>query len=95
MTIYIDNEFKCHVSPAEGLTPVETDFFDGKSEEYVKGYRFIPSGETWTREDGEIFAGEMVSPWRDWRELDAAQRAYEREQLAEAQAALAILEVEK
>lgn len=78
--IYIDKEYKCYVSPGPGLTAVETDFFDGKCDAYIEGYRFVPSGQTWTRSDGVKFAGEMVSPWKDWNELDAAQREYEREQ---------------
>ena len=41
----------------------------------------MPAGATWTRPDGVVFQGEMVSPWKPWRELDAAQRAYEQEQL--------------
>ncbi len=93
MIIYIDTDFKCHISPAEGLTAVEADFFDGKCAEYIEGYRFITAGETWTREDGIEFSGEMFAPWRDWYELDDAQRKYERQQLADAQAALKILEV--
>ena len=83
MRIYIDNDFKCHVSDPDGtLTAVETDFFDGKCAAYIEGYRFVPAGAEWTRPDGVTFAGEMIAPCRDWRELDAAQRAYEREQLA-------------
>lgn len=101
MTIYIDTDFKCHTSDPDGLyTAVETDFFDGKCAAYIEGYRFVPAGETWTRPDGTVFTGEMISPWRDWEELDAAQREYEREQyaamaaeLADAQAALEILGV--
>lgn len=93
MTIYIDTDFKCHVSPTEGLTAIETEVFDGKCTAYVEGYRFVPAGEVWTREDGAEFTGEMVAPWRDWRELDAAQREYEREQIADMQAALALLGV--
>lgn len=82
MTIYIDSDFKCHTSDPDGLyTAVETDFFDGKCQAYIEGYRFVPSGATWTRPDGVVFQGEMISPWRDWEELDAAQREYEREQL--------------
>lgn len=84
MTIYIDMDFKCHVSPAEGLTPIDTAAFDGKCAEYIEGSRFVPAGEVWTREDGEEFQGEMVSPWRNSRELDAAQIAYEQELLARA-----------
>ena len=83
MTICIDNDFKCHVSDPDGtLTAVETDAFDGKCQAYIEGYRFVPAGAAWTRPDGVTFAGEMIAPWRDWRTLDAAQRAYEREQLA-------------
>lgn len=79
MTIYIDTDFKCHTSPGNGLVEVETAFFDGKCAAYIEGYRFIPTGQSWTREDGAVFTGEMVSPWKPWGELDAAQRAYERE----------------
>lgn len=79
-TIYIDSEFKCHTSAAEGLTAIETDVFDGKSNTYIEGYRFIPAGQTWTRADGVVFTGEMIAPWKSWDELDTAQREYEREQ---------------
>lgn len=79
-TIYLDSDFKCHISVADGRTQVETDTFDGKCDTYVEGYRFIPAGQTWTRADGVIFAGEMIAPWKSWAELDAVQREYEREQ---------------
>ena len=82
MTIYIDDDFKCHTSDDGTLTAVETDVFDGKCAAYIEGYRFIPAGAEWTRPDGVTFAGEMIAPWRDWRTLDDAQRAYEWEQLA-------------
>lgn len=79
-TIYIDSDFKCHVSAGDGLTAVETDAFDGKYASYIEGYRFVPAGSTWMREDGVEFPGEMISPWKDWQELDDAQREYEQEQ---------------
>ena len=82
MIVYIDSDFKCHTSNPDGiLTAIETDFFDGKCAAYVEGYRFIPSGESWTRPDGIVFYGEMAAPWENWQELDAVQRDYEREQL--------------
>lgn len=80
MTIYIDKDFRCFAEPGEGMEAVQTGFFDGKAPGYIEGYRFVPAGESWTREDGAVFAGEMVSPWKDWTELDAMQREYEREQ---------------
>lgn len=92
MTIYIDNDFKCHVANDGTMTAVETDAFDGKCTEYIEGYRYVPVGQTWTRDDGVEFAGEMISPWRDWAELDAAQREYERQQLAQYESALTEIE---
>ena len=98
MKIFIDSDYKCHVAPADDLNAVETDAFDGKCDAYIEGYRYIPDGETWTRPDGAVFHGEMIAPWRDWRDLDEAQRAYEREryaameaELADARAALELL----
>lgn len=84
-TIYIDSDFKCRVTNDGTMTPVETDTFDGKCDTFIKGYRFIPSGESWTREDGAVFQGEMIAPWKDYAELDAAQREYERQLLKELQ----------
>lgn len=80
MKIYIDSDFKCFTAPGDGLTEVETDFFGDKCDAYIAGYRFVPAGQSWTREDGEVFSGEMASPWKDWEELDDIQREYEREQ---------------
>lgn len=86
MKIYIDDEFKCHTQAADGLTAVETAFFDGMCAAYIEGYRFVPAGKTWTAADGTVYSGEMITPWKPWAELDAAQRAYERERAAELEA---------
>ena len=82
MKIYIDDEFKCRTQAADGLTAVETDFFDGVCAAYIEGYRFVPAGKTWTAADGTGYSGEMITPWKPWAELDAVQRVYEREQAA-------------
>jgi hypothetical protein len=77
-TIYIDSEFKCHISNDGTMKSVETSYFDGKCDTFIEGYRFIPDGETWTRSDGTVFQGEMISPWKNYDELDTAQREYEK-----------------
>ena len=93
MTVYLDSDFKCSTtSPSGAGLAVETDIFAGKCKEYIEGYRFVPAGQTWTRDDGVEFAGEMISPWRPWAELDAAQREYERQQLAQYESALSEIE---
>lgn len=90
--IYLDSDYRCHTAPGPGLVPAETTAFDGKCSRYIQGYRFVPAGQSWTRPDGVIFHGEMISPAEDSRILEAAQGAYEEAQAKSADA-LAALEV--
>lgn len=95
MKIFIDSDFKCYTMNMDGTyREAETDFFDGKCDTFIEGYRFIPGGESWTRSDGVVFDGEMVAPWKDWNELNAAQQTYEKQQSAEYAEYLRILGVE-
>ena len=95
MTIYIDNDFKCHVSDDGTRRAFDVPFFDGKCQTFIEGYRYVPSGERWVKPNGTFFRGEMISPWVSYPLLAAAQAAYEEGQaeggtaalLAEAQAA--------
>lgn len=92
-TIYIEPAtFICHVTNDGTMTAVETSAFDGKCDIFIEGYRFVPAGESWTREDGVVFYGEMTAPWKDYSELDSAQREYERMLLAEYESALTEIE---
>ena len=92
MTIYIDRDFKCHTESAAGRTAVETDAFAGKCRQYIEGYRFVPSGESWTREDGQVFRGEMIAPWRDYAILAEFQGLYEEEQTKAVEEIAALVE---
>lgn len=91
MTIYIDSNYRCYASAAEGRRAIETDAFDGKCPEWIESYRLVPAGETWTRGDGEVFTN-MVSPWKDLGEAYAAQTAYVAAQNAQYEAALTEIE---
>ena len=93
MIIYIDGDFKCHVSAAEGRREIETGFFNGKCPEWIESYRFVPEGETWIRGDSEVFNGEMTAPWKDLGEAYAAQAAYVTAQNAQYEATLSEIEV--
>lgn len=87
--IFIDREYKCHVSNPNGIfREVKTDFFDGKCDAFIEGHMYIPSDESWTRSDGVVFRGKMVAPWKDYDELEAAQREYERQLIATYEQAL-------
>ena len=92
MTIYIDSDYKCYVSAAEGRRAIETDAFNGKCAEWIESFRFVPAGETWARGDGEVFNGEMTAPWKDLGEAYAAQTAYVTAQNAQYEAALTAIE---
>lgn len=95
MTIYVDKEFKCHMTDDGTRRAVEIEFFNGKCAEFIEGYRCVPVGENWTREDGEVFHGEMVAPWKDYAQLAQCQAIYERmlTQQADMRAALTVLGV--
>ena len=92
MTIYIDDDYKCHVSDADGRRAVETNEFNGKCPEWIESFRFVPAGETWTRGDGEVFNGEMTAPWKDLGDAYAAQTAYVTAQNVQYESALTEIE---
>ena len=86
MIVYLDADYRCYVTQGENRVAVDADYFNGKCPAYIEGYRFVPEGETWVREDGETFRGEMIAPWKPWEELNATQREFERQQLMDANA---------
>ena len=90
MRIYIDAEYKCHATDDGNRREYELDFFNGKCEAFIEGYRYIPPGEVYVGEDGTEYQGEQVSPWRDHKALLIAQLEYE---LADADAGLTELGV--
>ena len=92
MTIYIDSDYKCHLSDDGTRRAFDVPFFDGKCAEFVEGCRYSPAGETWTRADGQTFTGEMIAPWRDYSQISEIQSAVDR---AQAQAQQTINEYEQ
>lgn len=59
-TVYLDKDFVCHESPSEELRAVDAEnYFDGVED--VSRYRFVPMGEEWTRTDGTVFTGLMIT----------------------------------
>ena len=77
MKIYIDSDYKCHVTNDGTMREIEDYFFDDKCDELIEAYRYVPDGESWTRSDGEVFEGTMISPWIITTEILEAQRSYE------------------
>lgn len=69
-TIYIDSDFKCHITDNGTMIPIETNFFDGKCDTFVEGYCYEIK-ENYT----------AIYPWKKYSELDTVQREYERQQL--------------
>lgn len=90
--LYIDSDFKLHTTNAEGRTSIETDAFDGMSDFIIECYIFIPKGKSYTKPNGIKVHGEFIQPFVSEKELDAAQREFERAQLAEYKKELAELD---
>ena len=67
MTVFIDKDHKCHAEAAEGRQAVDADFFNNKCPEFIEGYMLVP--------------GKATFPWKDSRELQAAQAAADKAQL--------------
>lgn len=96
---YIDEDYRLYVQPRPGLTAVELPEMEGKCRAYIEGYRYVPEGRVWIREDGTAFNGAMLSPATDYAALEMAQGAYEEalsrqaEELADTKQALDIMGV--
>lgn len=67
-TIFIDSNNCCHRKNDGTMASIDTAFFYGKCDAFVEGYKCEVSGD---------YA--MFYPWKNYEELDAAQREYERE----------------
>lgn len=76
--IYIDNECKCYTeNPDNAYRPFDVPFFYGKCKTFIEGHRYCPKGESYTREDGEVFSGECIVAWKPYDQLAASQAQYE------------------
>lgn len=93
MKVYVDlDTFECHTTNPDGkYLEYDTPALDGKCVEFIEGCICVPRGYKLTRSDGEVFTGEMVTPFKDSKEMDDAQSQYEHEKLSDAENALAIL----
>jgi hypothetical protein len=77
--VYVDNENKCHTTNQDGtFRVVEDSIFEGKCQAFIEGYCY---------DDSKGYV--QIYPWKPYDELDAAQREYERQKLADAENALA------
>lgn len=77
-TIYLNSDFQCSVAEKEDTVQhIETDYFDGKCNAWIEGYRFVPQGQTWTRADGVEFGGQMAAPFKDYSYLEMVQSVYD------------------
>ena len=82
MKLYVGSDSHCHTTNPDGVyREVETDFFeDGTCSEFIEGFCY---------DDSKGYT--VIYPWKNFYELHAVQRKYERQKLADAENALAIL----
>lgn len=82
MRIYLDSDFRCHLTDGGGMREIETSDFDGKCKAFIEGYRLVPEGENWTRKDGTVFQGKIVAPADDYNLLMRFQAQHEADEAA-------------
>lgn len=73
--VYLDADFRCYSEAGEGRREVETDAFIGMTPSEIERFRYVPEGETWTRADGSVFRGVMVSLAEETNELEDMRAA--------------------
>ena len=78
-TYYLDGDYRLHVEQKDGFVPWEdTDgLFDGKTRAYIEGFRIVPAGCQWVRDDGRVFEGFMLAAAVDYQTLAKAQAEIE------------------
>lgn len=90
--IYLDENYRAHAQNNEdGTFAPWADaggYFAGKYAAFTEGYRVVPEGQTWTREDGAAFAGLMIAPVENPASLQAAQADADRETIAQLDSAV-------
>ena len=82
MIIYLDSNYRCHLTNDGTMREIETTAFDNKCASFIEGYRFVPAGESWVRADGAVFQGEMIAPAEGYDPLAKAQAQYELDEAA-------------
>ena len=59
--IYLDSEFKCHVTAADDRIEVEApENFEGMCDKSIECMRYIPAGMTYFAADGSVIHGEFI-----------------------------------
>lgn len=88
MTLYLDTKYRPHLSQNGDNTYLAWEdadnFFADKCQAFIEGYRIVPQGHTWVREDGMKFSGLMITPAVNLYELKEAQANYEINELKNA-----------
>ena len=77
MLVFIDKDYKCHTKNLANYRLVNVPYFDGKCETFIEGFRYIPNGEKYKKETGEIITGKALLPFKDLILLETIQRLYE------------------
>lgn len=75
MIVYVDKNYKCHASSDGTMREVNSDFFNDKCPTFIDGYCY---------DDSKGYP--HIYPYKPFNELYAAQRVYEKSQLAEYEA---------
>lgn len=81
MRIYIDENYRCHKQESPGHRAFDIPAFDGKIEFYIKGFVYVPDGESMMLPGGETVTGPYLTAVEPIDVLAGRQHAAELEAL--------------
>lgn len=76
-TIFLDSEFKCHLTNDSTMLEVQTEALDGYDSKAIECFRYVPKGYTWKGSDGRERHGEFIQAFRPLEVIGAYQEQYE------------------
>lgn len=71
-TLYIDNEFRCHVADDGTMEQIETDAFDGMCDIAIECYIYVPAGREY---HGAVCTDGFIQCF-DSKTADTVQKQY-------------------
>lgn len=82
MRIYVDSEYRCHVTNQDGVfREVEHEFFNNKCKDFIEGFCY---------DDSKGYL--VIYSWRPYSVLEASQQEYEHQLLTDYESSLSEIE---
>lgn len=73
MIIYVDTNHRCHADNAEGRTPYDLQFFDGKASGAIECYEYYPAMEDTAERIKAVEPASIIDAFQKQHDADMVQ----------------------